>query len=630
MRRRRTSRIATLLIGSAMMLSMALLSGPIQAQEQLIAFVEVEGTEFISRDVVLDVVKDLLKVGEPFTTEATAQARQALMDMGYFAEVTISHEVTDEGLRVVITVVEKKRIENIVFVGNTVVDDTTLREVIHSKVGHIVDSEVINRDVSRIEEYYSKQGYLATVPPGGVRVDEYGVLTFVIDEARIESFVIEGLEDTKEWIVRRLIETKPGNLFHVESIAKDIQRIVNVLGIFQSVKFDLRRGEIDRTAVIVVIQVEEKRTGMASVAAAYSELDKFVFMFSIAENNFRGRAERISLDVEALGRTSYDVRFYEPFLDGHNTSLDLSVFDTERQRRFLGTGVSLPEEEFSERRTGGSVRLTRPMRSTQRLSLALRSEKVSSSYFQGTRTLGPGGGVGTLSAVGPAQGYWEGGGGGYVPEPSWPPGPGDTGQPVVVAAPLHPGGLVNSTTLEYTWDTRDIIADPNRGSLRNLSWRYAGGFLGGENDFSLYSLEQRKYLPMRAGKDVLAMRLMLGASSGDVPLFDSWSVGGATTLRGYQQDRYRGENLILGTLEYRYHLSKSLGLVAFADAGDAFGGTFPTVVPGFNIPAEDDNLALHVGLGLGLRAKTPLGPIRIDWGIGSEGSEVHFGFGQTF
>lgn len=628
MRRPQISGCAALLSIAVLTLGAGLLTRPAQAQEQLIVSVEVEGTEFISRDAILDVVKDLLKVGELFTTEAADQAREVITEMGYFADVTISQEVTDEGLRVVITVVEKKRIENIVFVGNTVVDDITLQEVIHSRAGHIVDTTVISRDVSRIEEYYSKQGYLASVPPGGVRVDDFGVLTFVIDERRIEDFVIEGLKDTREWVVRRLIETQPGELFRVDSITKDIQRIVNVLGIFQSVKFDLRPGEVDRTAVIVVIQVEEKRTGMASIAAAYSELDRFVFMFSIAETNFRGRAERISLDIEAFGRTSYDVRFYEPFLDSRNTSLDVTLFDTERRRRFVGGGISLPEEEFRERRTGASLRLTRPVRSTQRFSIGFRSEEVSSSFFQGTRVLGPG--VGSLSAIGPTQGYWEGGEGGYVPEPEGPPGPGETGEPLVVAAPLHPGGRVNSTTLEYVWDTRDAIADPNQGTLRSLSWEYAGGLLGGENDFSLYSIEQRKYLPMRGDKDVLALRVVLGASSGDVPLFDSWSVGGATTLRGYRQDRYRGENLLMANAEYRYRLSESLGLVAFVDIGDAFGGMFPTVVPGFNIPAEDDELTLHVGIGLGLRAKTPLGPIRIDWGMGSEGSEVHFGFGQVF
>jgi outer membrane protein insertion porin family len=208
--------------------------------------------------------------------------------------------------------------------------------------------------------------------------------------------------------------------------------------------------------------------------------------------------------------------------------------------------------------------------------------------------------------------------------------PGDDGLPVIVAAPLHPGGRVNSLTLQYAWDTRFNIADPQKGSFRNVSVELAGGVLGGDNDFALYSLEQRQYFPMRGGRDVLAARVMLGTASGDVPLFESWSVGGSTTMRGYNQDRYRGENLVLGNLEYRYRLNETLGLVAFVDAGDAWGGEFRTIVPGFVIPADDQEINIHTSAGVGLRADTPLGPIRIDWASGEEGSEVHLGFGQVF
>jgi outer membrane protein insertion porin family len=600
---------------------------PVQAQTApLIASVDVEKNEYISRDAILDSVKDILKIGDPLTDKAVADARNAILRMGYFEDVTISREVVKDGVRVIISVVEKQRIEKIVFVGNTVVGEKALQEAMRSKVGHIVDQDIIRRDVQRIEEYYTKQGYIARVAQA--RVDKFGVLTIVVDEARIEGFKIEGLKKTKEWVVRRLIETKPGSLFRQETVAKDIQRIFN-MGIFQNVKSDLRAGEVDPTAVIVVIQVEEKRTGVASVAAAYSDLDKFVLMLSVAETNFRGRAERVSVDGELFGRTSYNVSFFEPFLDRKNTTLDVSLFNTQQRRRFIGGGIATNEDQFQERRIGASVRASRPMSPTQRLSLGLRTEEVTSSFLNATRDLGPIGGLGP-QAVHPSQ-INQGGSSGTPSDPNAPPpGPGDGPGDLIVGAPLHPGGRVNSTTVEYTWDTRDLVADPNHGAFRDVSFELAGSFLGGANNYTLYSAEQRLYLPMRGKKDVLALRLMTGASSGDLPLFDSFSIGGATNLRGYRQDRFRGESMVLGNLEYRYRMSESLGLVAFVDVGDAFGGTFPTVVPGFNVPADDQKLNLHVGTGIGLRAKTPLGPIRIDYGVGNEGSEVHFGFGQIF
>jgi len=597
---------------------------PAAAQEPapLIVSVEVEKNEYISRDVILDTVKDLLRVGTTFTDQKAADARAAVLEMGYFAEVTISQEAVAQGVNVIITVVERQRVEKISFVGNTVYDDATLLGIMRTKVGNIVDSDVIRRDRGRIEQLYADKGYLAEIPQAGV--DVRGTLTIVIDERRIESFQIEGLKTTKEWIVRRMIHTKPGTLFQQSLVTQDLQRIFN-LQIFQNVKTDVRPGQVDTTAVIVVIQVDEKKTGVASIAAAYSDLDRFVLMASVAENNFRGRAERISLDLEAFGRTSYDIRFFEPFLDNKDTSLDVSIYNTERRRRFVGGGIPVADDKFEERRMGGSLRLSRPVAPTQRFAIGLRSEEITSSFLHATRNIGQSGGVGPMSAVRPAQG-------GFYPPPGsfGPSGPGEAPGDIVVSAPLHPGGRVNSTTLQYTWDTRDIQTDPKRGNFRDLSVEIAGGLFGGASNYNLYSVEQRRYIPMRGGKDVLALRLMIGASTGGLPLFDSFSVGGATSLRGYEQDRFRGEKMVLGNVEYRYRMNDSLRLVGFVDAGDAFGGVFPTTVPGFNIPAKDQQFSIHVGFGVGLRADTPLGPIRIDYGIGSDGSEVHFGFGNSF
>ena len=397
----------------------------------------------------------------------------------------------------------------------------------------------------------------------------------------------------------------PGAVYDGEAARKKYTEQITAAAKELNVKLDLRPGKDEPSkAVIPVIVVEEKQTGMISMAAAYSELDDFVAMVSVAENNFRGRAERISLDLELFGRSSYDFRFHEPYLDSKDTALDLSVFDTERQRRFVGgAAVTLAEDEFEERRTGLTIALSRPTSDTERLSFRLRTEEVSSSYLQGVRELG---GT-TIAAV-----------------------PGEDDEPIMVAAPLHPGGRVNSVTLGWRRDTRDITLNPTRGRYNSLGVEFAGGPLGGENTYQQYRWDERRYWPVRGARDVIALRLLLGTTTGSIPLFDSFSIGGSTTLRGYRQDRYRGENMVLLNAEYRYGLSKNLTVVGFVDVGDAYGGSFRTVVPGFDITADDQDLEYHVGVGVGIRAVTPLGPLRLDFGFGEDGSQTHFGFGHTF
>ncbi|MGD9497206.1 MAG: outer membrane protein assembly factor [Armatimonadota bacterium] len=603
-----------------------------QDQNPLVGEVVVEGNDYVAREAILDVVKDVLKVGEEFTAVKAAEARRLVDRMGYFDEVTLSTEPMDQGVRVVITVVERQRIEQVMFAGNTVISDEELAAAILTQVGHVADEGAIGRDVGRIERYYEQQGYLARVSEA--QVDDFGVLTFVIEEARLEDVVIEGLKQTKEWLVRRELGLEPGELFEQSKVTQGIRRL-HRLGLFEpdGVNTELRAGrENPLRDVILVVTLTEARTGRAAFAMAYSSLDEFVVMLSAAENNLRGRAERASVSLELGGRDSYEFSFFEPYLNRRGTTLELNLFDTERRRRFVGgTVVSLSESEFDERRTGGNVTLTSPISQRRSWSVRLRSEEVSSSFFQGVRTLQRGSGL-ALAALGPSQATGDGSRDTPPDNPDLAPDvpePGDLVPPVRVAAPLHPGGRVNSVVLGLIDDTRNVRTDPSSGGLSSLSFEQAGGPLGGGTQFGKLLLDHRRYHRLSA-EDVLALRIMGGTTFGSPPLFESFSIGGANSLRGYELDRWRGESLALANIELRRDLNPTLTAVGFVDVGSAWGGTFRTVVPGFEIRADDQEFMPHVGAGVGLRVDTPFGPIRLDMGWGEEGSQAHFSFGHAF
>ncbi|NLJ35487.1 MAG: BamA/TamA family outer membrane protein [candidate division WS1 bacterium] len=605
-------------------------------EEPLIAALRVEGNDYISAEAIIAEVSDVLKIGAPFTARAREEAQRKLMRMGYFDTVAVDAQDADTGVAVVITVVEKKRITRVELVGNTVITDAELRESMFIREGHVIDDAAIRRDVGRIADYYSQKGYLAEVTD--VQVSQFGVVTFVITEARIEEVLIEGLIRTKDEVVSRELELQAGELFQEQKIVEQIRRIYN-LGMFENVSSDIRPGVKDpERGVIVALQVEEKRTGQFSVAAGYSNLDKFVLVLSLAENNFRGKGERASVDVELFGRTSYETKYFKPYVDSKGSSFSIRLFDTERSRRFVGgAAVTTSEDVFDERRTGVNMSLSRPTGSQSRMTFGFRSEKVSSSFLQGTRLIGEGSipGVGGnlpgdhrtgdgLSGDGASGGNYDPG------SISDTPGPGDMLGPILVAAPLHPGGRLASITLGRTMDSRDLLANPTSGGYTDISLELAHKLVGGEVQFQKLTAERRMYRTLGSPKQILAARLMLGAAFGDLPLFESFSVGGSNTLRGYREDRFRGEKMALLNVEYRRAISDKLWAVGFVDVGSSFDGKFPTVIPGFSIPAEDSSLDPHVGAGVGLRVETPIGPIRLDFGYGEDGSQAHFSFGHMF
>ena len=622
--------LAVLLVGPA---------GFAHAQANVIAKINVEGARFVSPDGVIAKVNETSKVGDPFNPESPEDqakletARRAILGLGFFEQVLATVQPGPEGATITFSVVEKKRLERISFVGNTIFTDDQLLEQIASRPGQIIDDGTIRRDAAHIESYYKDNRRLAKIV--SAEPDRFGVLTFVISEAVIEDIQFEGLKKTKVSYVRHQVRAKAGEVYDGKAVERDALAILN-LGNFDDVKVDFRQGVKDpERGVIVVFVIKEKRTGMASFGAGYSSIDKFVGIFSLSESNFRGRGERVSATVEVGGRQSYEVGFFEPGLDRHGLTLEVNLFDTDRNRQFLpGANVTTTQSIFDEHRTGFNVTLARPIANHYRASFRIRREDIRDPAFTASRVIGPAPGSGwdsTASPVGPQSSGQSGQNPPTPPDPGQPPDqgePGETPLPLKVFAPLADVNL-SSVTLGVIRDTRDIIFSPTRGYYASLYGEQAG-VLGGGSNFTKLSADIRRFVKVNRKRQVIALRLLGGTTFGDLPLVESFSAGGAYTIRGYREDRFRGEHLAIASAEYRYPITKQVTGVAFVDTGDAWGGQFQTKIPGFIIPAEDQDFTLNLGYGVGVRLGTQLGTLRLDLGRSVEGTQVHFSFGEAF
>jgi outer membrane protein insertion porin family len=215
------------------------------------------------------------------------------------------------------------------------------------------------------------------------------------------------------------------------------------------------------------------------------------------------------------------------------------------------------------------------------------------------------------------------------------------------AAILQNGPLA-TITLRGTNNTRDYDQDPAAGGFDTLTFDIGRADLKpvtsgtqvlnpvtGILNYQKYSADSRRYFspkgPRKNPKDkrnVFALRLMIGTSTGTLPFSEQYFVGGAESLRGYQEDRFWGKNMFLGSFEFRTPLAPSLTGVLFTDVGDAWGGSYEKVTfNGFN---QHTGFSPSVGFGIGMRVVTPIGPIRIDEGFGREGARTHFSIGHVF
>jgi len=555
----------------------------VEAENQgKITAIVVEGNENISKDLIISQITSNL--GDVFSKESIEKDVKAIYELGYFKDVRVKLESFREGYKVVFVVVENLAVKEINITGNTVVSKEEMREVMILQEGQIFSQKILKNDLTRISQLYKDRGYLL-INIKDINFDEEGKLWINISEGRLEKIVIEGNDKTKEKVITREINIKPGDLFDFEKVKKSLQKIYN-LGYFEDVTMKLEPGS-EEDVVVLVIKVIEKNTGKFGIGAGYNSEEGLMGFASIEEMNLFGGGQKVGAKLELGGRTTYKVSFLEPWLANTPTSLGFDVYDTTtNQEDKEGEEVIA---EYDEIKLGGRLIFGRKISDSINLGLELKTERVNYDLISGA-----------------------------LPE--------DTNE-----------GLTNSLMPTFTYDTRDNVFDPTSGWYSSLSIEKAGGFLRGDYNFTKYNLTLRTYLSTDFFKDifniggfkkitdnlskgVLAFRAMGGMADTDLPSFAEYQVGGMNTIRGYDSGEFSGDKSLVFNAEYRFPLAENFQAVLFVDWGQTW-----------DIEESIDIADLKFGRGVGVRFDTPIGPIRLDYGINEEGiGKTYFSIGHTF
>ena len=127
----------------------------------------------------------------------------------------------------------------------------------------------------------------------------------------------------------------------------------------------------------------------------------------------------------------------------------------------------------------------------------------------------------------------------------------------------------------------------------------------------------------------LAFNLQGGTVLGDLPPYEAFPLGGTNSVRGYDEgDVGSGRSYLQATAEYRFPVFSIISGALFVDAASDLGS-------GKNVPGDPAGVrgkpGSGFGYGVGVRVQSPLGPIRIDFGINDRGgNNIRFGFGERF
>lgn len=606
----RLSAVVAMTLSIIMALSAMMMPISVLAQDSTkVVEVVVTGNTNINTDTISNAIS--LKPGDTFTEAAVKADRVEIMSLGYFAAVTVRQEQVPGGLKVIYEVTENPKVTDIKIVGSGPIQAEEIQAVMKTKPGQVLNSATLDQDVENIIAYYMDKGYLA-YPTEGIGVDpDTGVLTIPILVHVVESVEIVGNKKTKSYVFLREMETKPGDYYNVRVLEEDMQDIWS-LNILEDIQEPQREAGSEIGLVRITIPVVEKKTGQISVGFGYSSRQKLVGQARLAETNFRGKGQGLNLLWEqgtsdaVGGPASYEVGFYEPWLDKNNTSLSVSAYNKVLYR-FSSTfgGNELPTG-YNERHKGGDLTLSRPISDDIRLFVGGRFENVETDPD-------------LLSQIGD---LFE----------------------------IAQSGDVATGSLRAVHDTRNNTIDPVIGGYESFSFEFgsvdavrfvedsssSSGFASVpfEGPFTKSSIDLRRYFskggpikPNQNKRNVIAFRLRAGIANGTIPFFEQFFVGGGESLRGYSEDRFWGNKMLVASLEFRKPIAQAITGVVFADYGDAWDTQESVTINDFE---QSQSFQGHLGVGIGMRVQTPIGNLRLDYGIGDEGGRTHFSMGHAF
>lgn len=173
-------------------------------------------------------------------------------------------------------------------------------------------------------------------------------------------------------------------------------------------------------------------------------------------------------------------------------------------------------------------------------------------------------------------------------------------------------------------DYRDFRGNPHSGGVVGVLFANWNERNSDQFDFSRFTFDARYYQPVGSVSRIVALRFFTSLSSekegGKIPFYLQDTLGGSHTLRGFPEFRFRDNDLLAGSIEFRWEFKPWLEFAPFYD----FGKTFPR-------RSDFDFSDLEKSYGIGIRFKAPRSVLfRMDVGHSDEGTDFHFSFGSSY
>ncbi len=443
-------------------------------------------------------------------------------------------------------------------VGNELHDDAEIRAMLGLSEGQPFRPAEFEAGLEHLLGRYENEGRpYAAIEPRDLSWDEVVRFTLAVNEGppvAIDGIRISGNRVTRPKVVERIARLEPGDAFSQTELERAEARLRRS-GLFSQVEPIALAQGADRTRNEVLIRVREGRTNTVSGALGYAGAEAgFTGLFDLSLGNIAGTGRRGSAHWEGRGndvelyRFSYD----EPWVFGSPVSARFKLARTIQGPLYTQSQVSV----------GGAL---------------------------------------AIAADFSAEAGWE-------------------RQSTIESTVVGRRAKRDALLVGGSWDVRDSSLNPRRGMrIRSDLTLGRKEFVPAPEAEALHfgswvlsvDIERAQGLGRSWVSFVRARGVGIKTDEEIVPFYELFPLGGATSLRGYREEQFRGAHVELLQFEQRYLLgTDGSRLVGFVDIGHI--STRGTVLAS---PGEPDQF-FKLGYGVGIRLGTRLGLVGLDYALG--------------
>ncbi len=448
----------------------------------------------------------------------------------------------------------------------------------------------VRRDELVLQQYYDSKGFPDARVSSRITFDDaFANLHFQISEGKkkkVGEVTITGNEITKEKIIRRELLFQPGEDLSKDALLRS-QHNLYKLGVFKKVSID-RIPSLEPERDNINVSLEEADNIHFSYGGGFDNQSGPRGFFEISDTNFIGYDRFVSLLLRASDEDRRaQIILKEPRL--FTRKLD-TIYSTYWKREV--------KEGYTNETTATTFQVEKKWTPKLRSYFNYQYENVELSDV-------------TISL-----------------------------KELREDDPRLQDIKLSSVGFNLLHDARDDPFNPKKGTYASMHWQVYYSAIGSEADFVKTYLQGSHF--KNYGKNiVLASSIRLGASNTfsdteAVPLSERFFAGGDSTIRGFDRDEVGpkdpvtgdpvgGEAVFLINEELRFPLFENFMGVLFYDTGNVY----------FHLEDLDPFELRHV-VGVGFRVKTPIGPLRFEYGRkldreeGESGGRFFVSIGQPF